>query len=71
MHLLASNADTFHSSCCKRGPLVEDSEMAFVADDFFNVHNRVYPVLGTGSTTSMCPFFVRIPIDVPGFRPDP
>ncbi len=42
--LLASNLDAFHSMSCERGPILEDSEFAYLADDFINVHNRVLPL---------------------------
>ena len=43
--LLSANADGFQSSSARRGPLLEDSEMAFIADDFINVHSRIAVVL--------------------------
>ena len=39
--LLALNADGFHSSDVGKGPLLEDSEIAFTGDDFLNIHNRM------------------------------
>jgi hypothetical protein len=43
--LLSANADAFQSSSLRRGPLLEASEMAHVADDFINVHSRIAVVL--------------------------
>jgi hypothetical protein len=43
--LLSANADGFQSSSARAGPLLEDSEMAFIADDFINVHSRIAVVL--------------------------
>jgi len=42
--LLTTNVDAFHSFSVKRGPIVENCEFAFMGDDFFNVHNRVYVI---------------------------
>lgn len=43
--LLSANADGFQSSSTRVGPLLEDSELAFIADDFINVHSRIAVVL--------------------------
>jgi len=37
--------DAFHSFSVAQGPLVENCEFAFMGDDFFNIHNRVFVVL--------------------------
>jgi len=42
--LLAANDDTFHSMSCEVGPTIEGCEVAFIADDFLNVHNRLLPL---------------------------
>jgi len=36
--LLAANADVFHSIGVRHGPLVEDCEFSFAADDLMNIH---------------------------------
>ena len=36
--LISSNADCFHSIDVAVGPLLEDSELAYCLDDFFNIH---------------------------------
>ena len=38
--LLASNSDGFHSFSVEHGPVLEHCELSFIADDFFNAHNR-------------------------------
>jgi hypothetical protein len=43
--LLSANADGFQSSSARAGPLLEDSELAYIADDFINVHSRIAVVL--------------------------
>jgi hypothetical protein len=43
--LLSANADGFQSSSARVGPTLEDSELAFIADDFVNVHSRIAVVL--------------------------
>ena len=40
-HLLALNADGFHSSCVEKGPTLQNSEISFTGDDFLNIHNRM------------------------------
>jgi hypothetical protein len=42
--LLAANDDTFHSMSCEVGPTIDGCEVAFIADDFLNVHNRLLPL---------------------------
>jgi hypothetical protein len=43
--LLSANADGFQSSSARAGPTLEDSELAYIADDFVNVHSRIAVVL--------------------------
>ena len=43
--LLATNSDGLHSFSVRRGPTLVDSFFEFLADDFLNVHNRVWPVV--------------------------
>lgn len=43
--LLASNSDGFHSFAVGHGGVVEDCTLTFLADDFINVHNRVWLML--------------------------
>ena len=42
--LLAANDDPFHSMSCAAGPTLENSELAYVADDYVNIHNRLLPL---------------------------
>ena len=42
--VIASNADAFHSSACRRGPRLSNVELSFCLDDFINVHTRVQVV---------------------------
>ena len=48
--LLAANDDTFHSMSCEVGPTIEHCEVAYIADDFLNVHNRVLPLQSFDAT---------------------
>lgn len=41
---IASNADAFHSSVCRRGPRLTNVELSYCMDDFINVHTRVQVV---------------------------
>jgi hypothetical protein len=54
MTTIASNADVFHSSGVKIGPVVQNSEFSYALDDFFNSHTRVQvscgPVRSSDST---------------------
>ena len=50
--LVALNADGFHSSDVGKGPVLEDSEIAFTGDDFVNVHNRMLVVCKPLDTTN-------------------
>ena len=43
--VIASNADAFHSSACRRGPRLSSVELSFCMDDFINVHTRVQVVV--------------------------
>ena len=56
LRLLASNSDGFHSFSVEHGPILEQSEQAFIADDFLNVHapGRACFLLAGGAET---PFF--------------
>lgn len=38
--MIASNADIFHSSGAKRGPMLERCEFTVAMDDYLNVHSR-------------------------------
>jgi hypothetical protein len=38
---VSANADVFHSSGMKFGPIVRNSEFSYAMDDYFNVHSRV------------------------------
>jgi hypothetical protein len=40
--LIASNADGFHSSDCAKGPLIEDSELSNMMDDYMNIHSSLF-----------------------------
>jgi hypothetical protein len=51
--LLSANADGFQSSSTRVGPLLEDSELAFIADDFINVHSRIAVVLRVESSDTL------------------
>jgi hypothetical protein len=42
--LLASNSDGFHTFSVEHGPVVENCELSYIADDFFNAHNRLLPM---------------------------
>ena len=44
--LLATNSDGLHSFSVLHGPRLEHSHFEFLADDFINVHSRVWPVIG-------------------------
>lgn len=43
--LLASNSDGLHSFSVRSGPKLVDSFFEFLADDFVNMHNRVWPLV--------------------------
>lgn len=43
--LLSANADGFQSSSVRVGPYLHDSELAFIGDDFLNVHSRISVIL--------------------------
>ena len=44
--LVACNADVFHSSGCRHGPRVVNSEYSFAFDDYVNVHTRAQVSIG-------------------------
>jgi len=44
LRLMTTNVDAFHSFSVENGPTVENCEFAFMGDDFFNVHNRVWVI---------------------------
>ena len=43
--LLASNADGFHSTAVARGSLLENCEISWTGDDFYNSHSRMQILL--------------------------
>lgn len=47
--LLSANADGFQSSSVRVGPYLHDSELAFIGDDFLNVHSRISVILSVGA----------------------
>ena len=49
---LVSSQDAVHFSDLRRGPTVEDSNIGFSGDDFFNVHSTLMMVLTCASKTS-------------------
>ena len=53
--LLAANDDAFHSMSVQKGPLLEDSEFSFLADDFINIHNRLLPLAKITATAPTHP----------------
>jgi hypothetical protein len=42
--MIASNADSFHSNDCARGPTIEHCEFAHTMDDYVNVHSTLFLV---------------------------
>jgi hypothetical protein len=50
--LISSNADCFHSIDVGVGPLLEDSELAYCLDDFFNIHTTIHVLLPANSGAS-------------------
>ena len=44
--LVACNADVFHSSGCREGPRVMNSEYSYAFDDYVNVHTRAQISVG-------------------------
>ena len=53
--LISSNADAFHSIDVAVGPLLEDSELAYCLDDFFNIHNTIHIALPSPAAASSTP----------------
>jgi len=51
-HYLSSNMDAFHSFSVGVGPTVVNCEFAFMGDDFFNIHNRVFVVLAASNMSA-------------------
>ena len=45
--MIASNADSFHSNDCARGPTIEHCEFAHMMDDYVNIHSTLFSVAGT------------------------
>ena len=52
-HLMALNADGFHSSDVGIGPTLVDSEISFTGDDFLNIHNKMKIVCKALGPTSL------------------
>lgn len=55
--LISSNADAFHSIDVSVGPLLEDSELGYCLDDFFNIHSTIHflvsaPLASSAAETS-------------------
>jgi hypothetical protein len=42
--MIASNADSFHSNDCARGPTIEHCEFGHMMDDYINVHSTLFSV---------------------------
>jgi hypothetical protein len=38
------NSDGFHSFSVEHGPVMDSCELSYIADDFFNAHNRLLPL---------------------------
>jgi hypothetical protein len=49
---LGSNADAFHSTGCRKGPVLEDSYIRNTDDDFMNIHNTIQFFLAPGGSHS-------------------
>ena len=45
--MIASNADSFHSNDCARGPTIEHCEFGHMMDDFVNVHSTLFSLTAT------------------------
>ena len=53
LSVLASNADAFHSSGCRRGPTLRNVTLSFNGDDTLNIHSRLQLVSERVSDTEL------------------